>query len=62
MRSNGNGFTVHRHKNTAETYILLRGRLEVLIYDENGNLTETVDINPNRETTECILMPVCGTQ
>ncbi len=42
----GTVLPIHRHKNTAETYIVMRGRLEVLMYDENCNLTETVDINP----------------
>jgi cupin fold WbuC family metalloprotein len=44
----GTVLPVHRHKNTAETYIVLRGRLEVLMYNENGNLTETVDIYPDK--------------
>lgn len=36
----GTDLPVHRHKETAETYILIRGKLAVLFYDENKNLLE----------------------
>lgn len=37
---------IHRHKNTAETYILLRGKIRVAFYTENGDITELVDLDP----------------
>jgi cupin fold WbuC family metalloprotein len=36
---------VHRHQNTEETYVLLRGRLRVLFYNEKKELIETEDLN-----------------
>lgn len=37
---------IHRHVHTDETYILIRGKIEVVFYDENSNITEqfTLDI------------------
>lgn len=32
----GTILAVHRHPHTAETYILLRGRLKVLFYNDRG--------------------------
>ena len=37
---------IHRHKNTAETYILLRGKIRVEFYNENGDITELIDLDP----------------
>ncbi len=37
---------VHRHRNTAETYIILRGKLRVLFYNEKRELTETEILDP----------------
>ena len=36
----GTELPIHRHQHTAETYILLRGRIDVLFYDDYGNLTK----------------------
>ena len=36
----------HRHRNTAETYILLRGKLKVMYCDEQGTITETFYLDP----------------
>lgn len=32
---------IHRHCHTAETYILLRGKIKILLYDDKGNITAT---------------------
>ena len=32
----GTVLPIHRHRHTAETYILLRGRIDVVFYDDNG--------------------------
>lgn len=37
---------VHRHRNTAETYILLRGRIDVMFYDDKGVEVERFALNP----------------
>lgn len=36
----GTVLPVHRHENTAETYILLRGKLRVIFCTETGEVTE----------------------
>ena len=37
---------IHRHRNTAETYILLRGRIDVMFYDDKGVEIERFALNP----------------
>ena len=37
---------IHRHKSSSETCVCIRGHFEEYFYDENGNLTETVDMVP----------------
>jgi len=37
---------IHRHKSTSETCVCIRGHFEEYFYDENGNLTETIDMVP----------------
>jgi len=37
---------IHRHKETSETVICIRGHFEEYLYDENGNLTDTIDMVP----------------
>ena len=36
----GTQLPIHRHRHTAETYIVLRGAIKVLFYDENKMLTD----------------------
>lgn len=42
----GTELPIHRHIHTSETYILLRGRLQVLFYNESKELTESIQLNP----------------
>jgi len=42
----GTVMPIHRHHQSSETVICLRGHFEELFYDEGGNLTETVDMVP----------------
>ena len=42
----GTVLPIHRHKNTSEINICIRGHFEEYFYDEKGNLTETVDMVP----------------
>ena len=37
---------IHRHRHTAETYIVLRGAIKVLFYDENKMLTDEFMVSP----------------
>lgn len=42
----GTVLPIHRHKSSSETCVCVRGHFEEYIYDENGNLTETIDMFP----------------
>lgn len=42
----GTELPIHRHKKTAETYIILRGRIRVMFYDDDKNIIETCMLNP----------------
>lgn len=37
---------IHRHKDTSETCICIRGHFEEYFYDDKGNLTDTIDMVP----------------
>lgn len=37
---------IHRHRHTSETYILLRGRIDVMFYDDNRTVTEHFELDP----------------
>jgi len=36
---------VHRHRNTSETYILLRGSLNVILYSDKREVIKTIELN-----------------
>lgn len=38
----GTVLPIHRHPHTAETYLLLKGEMKVLVYNDNKQLIETV--------------------
>lgn len=40
----GTQLPIHRHLHTSETYILLRGRINVLFYDDNKHLKERQEL------------------
>ena len=42
----GTVMPIHRHKNSSETCICIRGHFEEYFYDEHGNLTDTIDMVP----------------
>ena len=46
----GTELPIHRHRNSSETCIVLRGVAEELFYDDNGNITERTIMEP---TTAC---------
>lgn len=37
---------VHRHEHTAETYILLRGKIDVIFYNDCGAISERFHLDP----------------
>lgn len=37
---------IHRHRHSSETCVCIRGHFVEYFYDENGNLTETIDMVP----------------
>ena len=37
---------IHRHKDTSETCVCVRGHFEEYFYDDNGVLTDTIDMVP----------------
>lgn len=40
---------IHRHHDSSETVVLLRGKIEWVFYDDNGNETERVMLDANGE-------------
>ena len=42
----GTVLPIHRHWYSAETYILLRGRIRVMFYDDEKNVTEECELDP----------------
>ncbi len=42
----GTVLPVHRHQNTDETYLMLRGSLNLKLYDANRTLLDTIELNP----------------
>jgi len=42
----GTVLPIHRHRNTSETVVCIRGHFAEYFYDEKGNLTETIDMVP----------------
>ena len=39
--------TIHRHMKSSETVICLRGHVREIFYNEEGDVTEVVDLKPN---------------
>lgn len=44
----GTELPVHRHLHTSETYIVVRGRMNVLFYNDDKQLTEECELDPQR--------------
>lgn len=47
----GTELPIHRHQKSSESCIVLRGCAEEIFYDDNGNITERVRMQPG---TECV--------
>ena len=46
----GTVLPIHRHWETAETYIVLRGSIRVLFYNDRKELTNMFDLDPKKKT------------
>jgi cupin fold WbuC family metalloprotein len=44
----GTSLLIHRHRHTDETYVLLRGHIRVLIYNDSGQLTGTTELSQQK--------------
>ena len=42
----GTVLPIHRHRNSSETQVLLRGRIDVMFYDDNGVEIERFHLDP----------------
>lgn len=42
----GTVIPVHRHRTTSKTLVLLRGKIDVIYYDDAGNETSRVELDP----------------
>lgn len=42
----GTVLPIHRHQNTDETYILIRGKIEVIFYDDKKNIVDRFIMSP----------------
>lgn len=44
----GTVMPIHRHRSSSETVVYVRGHFEEYFYDEDGKLTDTIDMTPGR--------------
>lgn len=51
----GSVVPIHRHKETSETVVCLRGSLREIYYDDNGKETETTDLAP---ASDCVALNI----
>ena len=49
----GTDLPIHRHNTSSETIFLLRGRLDEIFYDDNGNETQRIHLNPSAGVYGC---------
>ena len=42
----GTVIPIHRHRDSSETILCVRGHFQECLYDDNGNLTEVIDMLP----------------
>lgn len=51
----GSPLPIHRHRKTSETVVCLRGHLREIYYDDNGKVTETIDLAP---ASDCVALNI----
>lgn len=42
----GSKFEIHRHTNTAETFVLLNGKIDLMFYNDKGEETDCFRLDP----------------
>ncbi|MBR6919801.1 MAG: WbuC family cupin fold metalloprotein [Bacteroidales bacterium] len=45
----GTVLPIHRHRQSSETVVVLRGKVRWIYYDENGNVTDTFIVAPGSD-------------
>lgn len=45
----GTQLPIHRHTTTSETIVILRGSIKEMLYDDNGNLTDSIVLKAGTE-------------
>ena len=51
----GSQLPIHRHRKSSETVVCLRGHLREMFYNDNGEVTEVIDLMPN---SECVAVNI----
>ena len=51
----GTPLPIHRHRKSSETVVCLRGRLREVFYNDNGEVTEGIDLAPG---SECVALNI----
>ena len=51
----GSLLPIHRHMNTSETVVCLRGHLREVFYNDNGEVTEVIDLSMN---SDCVTLNI----
>jgi cupin fold WbuC family metalloprotein len=51
----GSQLPIHRHRQSSETVVCLRGHLREIFYNDEGEVTEQIDITPS---SDCMAMNV----
>ena len=49
---------IHRHRNTSETIVMVRGKLIERFYDDNGNITDEFVMSPLGSVAEPVEVPM----
>lgn len=51
----GSLFPIHRHRQSSETVVCLRGHLREIFYNDEGKVTDQIDLVPN---SDCMALSV----
>ena len=51
----GSNLPIHRHRNSSETVVCLRGRLREIFYNGNREVTEVAELAPN---SDCVALNI----
>ena len=51
----GSPLPIHRHRHSSETVVCLRGHLREVFYNDNGEVTEVIDLAPG---SDCVALNI----